>query len=422
MRKTSLFLFFFLAFSYAYSQSVTLYQDCNYRGGSRTLSPGRYSLDRIGFGGGTLSSFRVPRGLKLVLYDGNEPGTGSKMRYESDMACLSRDWNDRARSILIEYDNSGGGNSNAGNNYPVYPSYGGSNGAQVILYEDCSLMGNNGSLSPGSYDTRDMRIRNDAISSIRIPRGYSVTVFRDGGFRGESQTYYSNVYCLDGRWTDQISSVIVRGPGDNSGGSNNYPSGGSSSGDRVQVFEDCDYRGNRGEFRPGSYKTGYLIVKNDRISSMRIPRGFRVIAFENDDFKGNRRTFTGDQYCLDGAWNDKISSMVVEGPGGGSNNYNDDYNSSNNNYNNYNNYNGITVYMDSWYRGDHVVFNNGYHDLRNGNLQANISSMSIQPGYRVTVYDDFNFRGRSQTFTGSVPNLSGLGWNDRIRSIIVSRN
>jgi len=420
MRKTCLLLVSMLFLSYAYSQSVTLYEDCNYRGGSRTLSPGRYSLDRVGFGGGRLSSFRVPRGLKLVLYDGNEPGTGSKMRYESDMACLSRDWNDRARSILIEYENSGGGNNNSGN-YPVYPSYGGSGGARVILYEDCSLMGNSAGLGPGSYDTRDMRIRNDAISSIRIPSGYSVTVFKDGGFRGQSQTYYSNVYCMDGRWTDQVSSIIIRGPGENSSNSNNYyPSGGSSSGDRVEVFEECNFRGSRGEFKPGSYKTGYLIVRNDRISSMRIPRGFRVIAFENDDFKGNRRTFTGDQYCLDGQWNDKISSIVVEGPGG-SNNYNNNADYFQQNQSN-NNYSGVAVYWDSWYRGDHVIFNPGYHDLRNGNIAGNISSMSIQPGYRVTVYDDFNFRGRSQTFTSSVANLSTFGWNDRIRSVIVSRD
>jgi hypothetical protein len=154
---------------------------------------------------------------------------------------------------------------------------------------------------------------------------------------------------------------------------------------------------------------------------MRIPRGFRVIAFENDDFKGNRRTFTGDQYCLDGQWNDKISSIVVEGPGGSSNNYNNnaDYFQQNQSYNNYS---GVTVYLDSWYRGDHVVFNTGYHDLRNGNIQGNISSLSVQSGYRITVYDDFNFRGRSQTFTSSVANLSTFGWNDRIRSVIVSRN
>jgi hypothetical protein len=83
---------------------------------------------------------------------------------------------------------------------------------------------------------------------------------------------------------------------------------------------------------------------------------------------------------------------------------------------------GVVVYRDSWYRGEHTSFYSGYHDLRYGNFQGNISSLAIEPGFRVTVYDDFNFRGRSATFTSSVSNLSSLGWNDRIRSMLVTRN
>ena len=83
---------------------------------------------------------------------------------------------------------------------------------------------------------------------------------------------------------------------------------------------------------------------------------------------------------------------------------------------------GVVVYRDSWFRGEHTVFYSGYHDLRYGNFAGNISSLSIQPGFRVTVYDDFNFRGRSITLTSSTANLNALGWNDRIRSILVTRN
>jgi hypothetical protein len=374
----------------------------------------------MGFGNNGISSLRIPSGLKVMLYDGYEPGTGNKVRYTGDVKCLPSDWNDRAQSVVIEADNTGSSSgNNQGGNYPVYPSYGSSGGPQVILYEDCSLMGHNVGLNPGRYDTRAMGIRNDAISSMRIPKGYSVTVYKEGGFRGDNQTFYANVFCMDGRWNDQVSSLEIRGPGGSGSSSNypSYPSNSGSSGDKVRVYDQCNFGGASGALPSGRYKSGYLLVGNDRISSLRIPRGFRVTVYENDDFNGYSRTFTGDQYCLDGQWNNVISSMVIEGPGGSNNDFFEHSGS-----NDGNGYSGVNVYSDSWYRGNHTVFGQGYHDLRNGSLQANISSLSIQQGFRVTVYEDFNYRGRSQTFTSSVPNLSVFGWNDKIRSILVTGN
>jgi hypothetical protein len=327
MRKTFLLLISLFCLSEAFSQYATLFKDCKYRGQSRVLYPGRYSLDQVGFAGGSLSSIRIPRGLKVVVYDGYQPGTGDKIRFTGDVECLGSGWNDRARSVVIEYDNTGGNpgyNNNNQPNYNVYPSYGGSSGAQVMVYEDCSFHGYSSALSPGRYDVRAMGVHNDAISSLRIPSGYSVTVYRDAGFRGESQTYYANVYCVSGKWNDEISSIVVRGPG------------------------------------------GYVPENN----------------YNNNQGQANNVDF------------------FQPAPS----------------------YNGVMVYMDSWYKGGHTAFYEGYHDLRYGNFRGNISSISIQQGYRVIVYDGENYRGKSSVFTSSVPNLSSLGWNDRIRSLQVVRN
>lgn len=408
MRKFLLVMTALFLYSGVFSQYVTLYEDCSFRGRSKTLRPGRYNLDQVGFGVNRLSSFRVPRGLRLVLYDGYDPGTGNKTRFMGDVSCLGYDWNDRTQSVLVEVDNSAGGGNQGGGYYPDYPSYGGGAGPQVILYQNCSFMGYNVALAPGSYDTRSMGITNDNLSSIRIPNGYSVTVYRDGGFRGESRTYYSNVYCLDNRWNDQVSSIVIRGPG----GTTNPPVTGS--GGRVVVFDQCYFAGSSGQLAPGRYRSENLVVGNDRISSLRVPNGFRVTVYQNNDFRGASRTFTGDQYCLDGQWNNQVSSIIVEGPGGNSGEVYPPVTPPG--------FSGVAVYKDSWYRGEHTIFYSGYHDLRYGNLQGNISSLAIQPGFRVTVYDDFNFRGRSATFTGSVPNLNAVGWNDRIRSMLVTRN
>jgi hypothetical protein len=421
MKKVFLFLLFTTAFLAGYSQYVTLYRDCNYRGISRTFTPGRYNLDQAGFGANQLSSIRVPYGLKVVMYDTPEPGQGRKIRLTSDNNCFGSDWNDRVQSIVVEADNTGDG---GGNNpqyptqQPTYPAYG--TGAQVIIYENCGMSGTSVPLVPGRYDSRAMGLRNDAISSLRVPKGYSVIVYKEGGFRGESMTFYANVYCLDGRMNDQISSIIVNGPGGNNNSQPSYPENNyPSARDKVTIYDQCSYGGQSVPLSPGRYNYNAMGLQNDRISSLRVPRGFRVIAFVAKDYQGQSRSFSYDESCLDGEWNNNISYIIVEGPGGnnsGSYNPPPSYNPPSTSYA------GVTVYVASWFRGEHAIYNEGRHDLRNASVRNNISSLAIQPGYSVTVFEDFGFRGRSQTFTSSVANLQGYGWNDNIRSLIVNRS
>ena len=49
----------------------------------------------------------------------------------------------------------------------------------------------------GDYRDRDIKIGNDRISSIRVPNGWSVTVYKSNNFEGSSETYTRDVRCLD---------------------------------------------------------------------------------------------------------------------------------------------------------------------------------------------------------------------------------
>lgn len=65
-------------------------------------------------------------------------------------------------------------------------------------------------LGPGKYDTAQLGIPNDSLSSIRIPAGRTVQIFEDSGFSGKSQTYTSDVASLGGTvWNDVASSWII---------------------------------------------------------------------------------------------------------------------------------------------------------------------------------------------------------------------
>ena len=106
------FLMIFSGAVNAFSQDyVTLYSDCNYRGKASKLYPGRYSLSSQNVGRNSVSSMRVPYGFKVVVYDADEPGQGSKTRYTSDMSCLGGDWNDRAASVVVERDGDNNNNN-----------------------------------------------------------------------------------------------------------------------------------------------------------------------------------------------------------------------------------------------------------------------------------------------------------------------
>jgi hypothetical protein len=407
----------------AFSQGVVLYPDCNFRGGSVVLQPGRYRLDQTSLGAFRLSSIKIASGYKAVLYNSYEPGTGDrKIRLTESVSCFGSDWNDQAASIIVEAESNYNTGDNYNNNHPVYPSYG--NGRQVILFEDCSMRGAQVVLNPGRYNMNELGIRNDALSSMRIPNGIRVVLYEHPDFRGKSQAFYSNTYCLNADWNDKTSSCIIENSsGQSSGGYTSNSQDYTSARERVTVYEDCDFRGRSQSFSPGRYDMNNLGgVGNDKISSISVPSGFRVIVYEDRNFSGRSESFYGNVNCMDARFNDKTTSLIVEGPGDNQSGYTSRESSGYQNQNYSTPSTGITIYEKSWFKGDHTILNVGRHNLRNSFFDGRITSISMQEGYRIVVYDDYDFRGNSATFSSNLFNLSMEQWNDRIRSLIVYRN
>ena len=80
--------------------------------------------------------------------------------------------------------------------------------------------------------------------------------------------------------------------------------------------------------------------------------------------------------------------------------------------------NGVCFYEDINYGGEYFCTNT---ETATGLLEMNdrISSIRVFGNAEVTVYQDRNFAGRSQTFTGDVRDLRSGGWNDTITSFRV---
>lgn len=81
---------------------VTLFVDCDFRGGSATLRPGAYDMNQMGFPDNALSSIRVPPGLAVTLYE-HPNYQGTQLTLTGDTSCLiGRNFNDVVSGIRIQ--------------------------------------------------------------------------------------------------------------------------------------------------------------------------------------------------------------------------------------------------------------------------------------------------------------------------------
>ena len=79
------------------------------------------------------------------------------------------------------------------------------------FYLDSDYNGTKVSLSAGKYDYNAMvsaGIKNDALSSVKVPDGYRVTLYNDAGFQGGAKVLLQDTSNLGG-FNDKTSSIII---------------------------------------------------------------------------------------------------------------------------------------------------------------------------------------------------------------------
>jgi hypothetical protein len=175
-------------------------------------------------------------------------------------------------------------------------------GAQdhVSVYSGCDFKGDRQRMYEGEYDDKDLTIGNDRISSIRVPEGWSVTVYKSHDFDGSHETYTSDVRCLPEKFNDAISSIRV------------YKAKSSSA---VTIYSGCNLEGDKQVLREGDYRDRDIKIGNDRISSIHVPNGWSITVYKSNNFEGSSETYTRDVRCLPDKFNDAISSLRVHRSG-----------------------------------------------------------------------------------------------------------
>ena len=190
----------------------------------------------------------------------------------------------------------------------------------VTIYRSCNYEGDSQRLYEGEYRSVDIRIGNDRMSAIRVPKGWAVTVYKANNFGGASKTYYDDVRCLPEQFNDAISSLrVFRRNGRN----NNV--------NAVTIYRSCNYEGDSQVLNEGQYRSADIRIGNDRMSAIRVPDGWAVTVYKANNFGGASKTYYDDVRCLPEQFNDAISSLRVFRSNGRSNNANRNDNRSYNN-------------------------------------------------------------------------------------------
>lgn len=163
--------------------------------------------------------------------------------------------------------------------------------SKVIVYSDANYGGTGTEIGLGNYDMNDIGLPNDCISSLKVPQGLRVTLFRDAGFRGTKKQFTADTTYVGDDFNDQTSSILVELV--------------------ASVYQHGDYQGNVQHLGIGSYNLADLTIGGDQISSVKVPPGMQVVLYEHPDFKGNSKVVTTDVPVLTG-FNDVVSSIQVK--------------------------------------------------------------------------------------------------------------
>lgn len=163
---------------------------------------------------------------------------------------------------------------------------------KITIYKDANWNGVSQQLGMGAYKAAQLVIKNDALSSAKIPPGLRLTIYADSNFRGEHRSYTEDVAYVGDNWNDRTSSVLVEKV--------------------ATVYENDNYSGTKIVLGVGRYVKSQIQKLNDKINSIKVPQGLIVTMYEHDNFGGEYRSFYCDTPVIDAAFINKASSIIVK--------------------------------------------------------------------------------------------------------------
>ena len=364
-------------------------------------------------------------------------------------------------SVLNPNDNSGMGASSSKDGYSmnqdvligIQPPSKHADNPVATFYSDIDYKGKAVDLPEGEFLLSSLQsygITNDDISSLKVKSGFKVVVYENDGFGGKSKSYTASTANMGSEWNKQVSSIKIE-PNGKSGLSGNFKIMNRNSGKYLDLDNNkTDNNTAIVQFDDEGVDASQTwtfteVMKGKGVYSIcsygNKNRGMDVVDFSKDngaqvqlyDYLGNPHQQFILYDCGEGYYQlvARNSGKVVEIPQSSKGNgewikiY--DNNGSHTQQwavveNRYDEASAVTLYTDADYKGKAVTLSEGEYNLsRMGlyNLKDNdMSSLKVTPGFKVTIYEDDNFNGKSKSYTAS-ESFVGEEWNDKMSSLKV---
>lgn len=384
--------------------AVIIYKD-NFSGASKKLTEGFYDFTDLGaVDNDQLSSVRIPKGWSVTLYEHKESkGRSLVLTADANAALLIKNkFNDVTSSILVEklpppevpapVKTPPVIPETKTPEDPILPQQPASPGddpanPMITIYQG-DRSGESKRLAPGIYDTDQLEIGDNELSSIHIPAGVSVVLYDQPKFKGKSL-----------RLDEDASTAFLDARGFN----NTTSSLSVELTPRVIIYTDA-FTGNSASLTPGYYHVNQLGIDNDELSSVKLFADTWVLLFEHNNFKGRSILLTQDASAdfIAGRRFDNLASSMIVGtsdiplP-------------------------QVTLYRDNFANPLAILVPGEYPVLDNFDNQ--LSSIKIPRGLRVTLFEDAAFGGRAVTLNASVGDdfLRTNKFDDAVSSIKVEQ-
>ena len=323
----------------------------------------------------------------------------------------------------------------------------------ATLYADIDYGGSSISLGEGSYTQQELvnyGISAKNISSLKVTKGFKITLYENADFTGDSKSWPTDASFVGEDWNDKACSVRIE-PNGKSGLSGNFKIMNRNSGKYLDLDNNkTDNNTAIVQFDDEGVDASQTwtfteVMKGKGVYSIcsygNKSRGMDVADFSKDngaqvqlyDYLGNPHQQFILYDCGEGYYQlvARNSGKVVEIPHSSKGNgewikiY--DNNGTHTQQwavveNRYDEASAVTLYTDADYKGKAVTLSEGQYNLsRMGlyNLKDNdMSSLKVTPGFKVTIYEDDNFNGKSKSYTAS-ESFVGEEWNDKMSSLTV---
>ena len=324
-----------------------------------------------------------------------------------------------------------------------------SNSKGVGLYTKDNYGGASKALGVGSWDYNKLGIPNDKLSSLKIPTGWSITLYKDYNFKGSDIKYTSNKNVLPPTFQNSISSVVVKNnntykdpslnSGEVGGGSGGINPGGVNKSNiyKVHVKNNCiqpitvyfHKRVNGTTTNQWESVGGHVVNPDKEFYAEDDDNGIIYYAAEMGPLKwpapgatGNRTwSFGGQQYeftkfdMTPMGYGKRVITLNCPTQKAEANKRKA--------LKNVESGIGVGLFENGNYGGKTKILPEGkYKNMNDINFSGSkLGSFIIPEGWSVTVYSLPYLEGSSETFTGKIPSLQ-LNWRNSVYSIEVKNN